>query len=376
MIVLKIAITGVTGSIGTQTLEVLEFLKNKGFDFEIVGVSAGSNDKKLIEIIKKWNPKYAAIEKKELSEKIENTNVFSGNGATLKMLKNSKPDFTIVATGGAAGIRHTLKAIEVSKRIGLANKESIVCGGNMLLNYAKEHNTEIIPVDSEHSALFQLKNGDDIPYKLIITASGGALRDVPLEELENVTVEDVLNHPVWSMGKRITIDSATMVNKGLEVIEAYYLFGIKNIDVVINRNSHIHSIIAYKDGVMKFHYGIPDMKIPIAYSITYPKRIFEYKLPDITLEPVKFEKVDYNRYPALKLAFEILGNQKLQITFNAADEIAVKLFLERKIKYTDIYKIVKNSVDYFEKQNIVLNDFEDIINLDREVRIYAEKIFS
>ncbi|WP_052913118.1 1-deoxy-D-xylulose-5-phosphate reductoisomerase [Marinitoga sp. 1155] len=366
---MRIAITGVTGSIGTQTLEVLDFLKKKNFDFKLVGVSAGKNKEKLIEIIKKWKPEYAAIENANM-ESFDKTIIFSGKDSTIKMLEKSKPDFVLVATGGAAGIKYTIKSIEVAKRIGLANKESIVCGGNMLLNYAREHSTEIIPVDSEHSALFQLKNGDTYPSKIIITASGGALRDWPLNKLDEVTVKDVLNHPVWSMGKRITIDSATMVNKGLEVIEAYYLFNLKkeNIDVLINRNSHIHAIVGYPDGVMKFHYGIPDMKIPIAYSITYPRRIYEYKFPDLTLAPIKFEEVDYNRYPALKMAFDILGNQKLQIVYNAADEIAVKLFLEKKIKYTDIYKLIYQTIDKFINRNIKISEFSDIIDLDKEIK--------
>lgn len=366
---MRIAITGVTGSIGTQTLEVLEFLKTKNFDFKLVGISAGSNVKKMIEIIKRWKPEYAALENAEL-EKFNETKILTGKDATIEMLEKSKPDFVLVATGGAIGIKHTLKAIEVSKRIGLANKESIVCGGNMLLEYAKKNNTEIIPVDSEHSALFQLKLGDIKPSKIIITASGGALRDWPIEKLNEVSVKDVLNHPVWSMGKRITVDSATMVNKGLEVIEAYHLFDLKkdNIDVLINRNSHIHAIVGYPDGVMKFHYGVPSMTIPIAYSITYPERIYEYKYPDLTLEPIKFEKVDYNRYPSLKLAFDILGNQKLQIVYNAADEIAVQKFLEGRIKYTEIYKLIYQAINKFINKNIKINNFSDIMFLDSKAK--------
>jgi 1-deoxy-D-xylulose-5-phosphate reductoisomerase len=370
---MRIAITGVTGSIGTQTLEVLEFLKTKNFDFKLVGISAGSNVKKMIEIIKKWKPEYAALENAELEE-FNKTKIFTGKDSTLEMLEKSKPDFVLVATGGAIGIKHTLKAIEVSKRIGLANKESIVCGGNMLLEYAKKNNTEIIPVDSEHSALFQLKLGDINPSKIIITASGGALRDWPIEKLNEVSVKDVLNHPVWSIGKRITVDSATMVNKGLEIIEAYHLFNLEkeNIDVLINRNSHIHAIVGYPDGVMKFHYGVPSMTIPIAYSITYPKRIYEYKYPDLTLEPIKFEKVDYNRYPALKLAFDILGDQKLQIIYNAADEIAVQLFLEGKIKYTEIYKLIYQAIDKFINENAKIGNFSDIILIDKEVKKFVK----
>ncbi|WP_129409648.1 1-deoxy-D-xylulose-5-phosphate reductoisomerase [Marinitoga lauensis] len=370
---MRIAITGVTGSIGTQALEVLEFLREKDYEFELVGVSAGSNKEKMIEIIKKWKPEYAALENVEL-ESFNKTKILTGIDSTIEMLEKSKPDFVLVATGGAIGIKHTLKAIEVSKRIGLANKESIVCGGNMLLEYAKENNTEIIPVDSEHSALFQLKLGDIKPSKIIITASGGALRDWPIDKLNEVTVKDVLNHPVWSMGKRITVDSATMVNKGLEVIEAYHLFNLKkeDIDVLINRNSHIHAIVGYPDGVMKFHYGVPSMKIPIAYSITYPERIYEYEFPDLTLEPIKFERVDYNRYPALKLAFDILGNQLLQIVYNAADEVAVQLFLEGKIKYTEIYKLIYQSIDEFINKNIEINEFSDIILTDEKVKNFVK----
>ncbi|GAB6188918.1 1-deoxy-D-xylulose-5-phosphate reductoisomerase [Marinitoga arctica] len=374
---MKIAITGVTGSIGTQTLDVLRFLKEKGFKFDLVGVSAARNKNKLIEIIKEFSPKYAALEYDEI-EKFNKTEILTGKDSTIKMLEISKPDFVLVATGGAIGIKHTLKAIEVAKRIGLANKESIVCGGNLLFDYAKKYNTEIIPVDSEHSALFQLKNGDVNPSKVIITASGGALRDWSIDELDNVKVKDVLNHPVWSMGKRITVDSATMVNKGLEVIEAYYLFDLNkdNIEVLINRNSHIHAIIGYPDGVMKFHYGTPDMRIPIAYSITYPNRVYEYEFPDLTIDPISFEKVDYNRYPALKLAFEILGNQKLQIVYNAADEIAVQLFLEEKIKYTEIYKLIEKAVEFYDKKTFKLIDFQDVLKLDNDVKKSLKDLYT
>ncbi|SHF21458.1 1-deoxy-D-xylulose 5-phosphate reductoisomerase [Marinitoga hydrogenitolerans DSM 16785] len=374
---MKIAITGVTGSIGTQTLDVLRFLKKKNFNFELVGISAGKNKNRLIEIIKEFSPKYASLEFGEI-EKFNETQIFIGKDSTIKMLEKADPDFVLVATGGSVGIKHTLKAIEIAKRIGLANKESIVCGGDMLFEYAKKYNTEIIPVDSEHSALFQLEKGDVKPSKIIITASGGALRDWPLNKLNNVTVKDVLNHPVWSMGKRITIDSATMVNKGLEVIEAYYLFNLKkeNINVLINRNSHIHAIIGYPDGVMKFHYGIPDMKNPIAYSITYPDRLYEYKYPDLILEPIIFEKIDYNRYPSLKLAFDILGNQKLQIVYNAADEISVQMFLNGEIRYTEIYKSIYQAIEYFDKKRIQINNFDDIISLDNKVKEYLINLYT
>ncbi|MDN5341468.1 MAG: 1-deoxy-D-xylulose-5-phosphate reductoisomerase [Oceanotoga sp.] len=362
----KIFIFGITGSIGTQTLEVLN-RENFKKEFKLIGGTINSNFKKAKKIIEKYNLEFLYIndykEKGSLPQKYRNCNIITNYQKLEEYLEFKNPEISLIATSGFAGLKNTLTSIKFSKRLCIANKESLVSGGDIVIKKIKEKNIELLPVDSEHSAIFQLLEGEKSPSNLIITASGGSLRNTPIEELKNVTIEKVLNHPVWNMGKRITVDSATMVNKGLEVIEAYYLFDKPKIDVIINENSHIHSIIYFEDGTMKLHYGKPDMKIPIAYSLTYPKR--SYKDEMIPLKNIEFKKVDYQRYPSLKLAFEILGNQKLHIAYNSIDEELVELFLNKKIKFTDISNILKKCILEIDKINIKINDIEDIYETDK-----------
>ncbi|BBE31386.1 1-deoxy-D-xylulose 5-phosphate reductoisomerase [Tepiditoga spiralis] len=367
----KIFITGITGSIGIQTLDVVRTLKN----FEIVGGSIYSNWEKLKKIIDEFHLKYVAVVKDgEFPKEYNGCKVLVGKRSVERAIELSSPDITIVATSGASGIKHTIQAIKSSKRIGLANKESIVCGGNLVLDLAKKFNTEIIPVDSEHSAIYQLLLGEKEVEKIILTASGGALRDYPVEKLKAVKPSEVLKHPNWNMGKRITVDSATMLNKGLEIIEAYYLFKTKNIEAFINRNSHIHSMVKFKDGVIKMHFGTPTMKIPIAYSLTYPERIYKFDIPNLFDEKIEFEKIDFQRYTLIKTAYEILGNQKLHIAYNAADEVFVELFLNEKISFLEINKGISETLSKIEKENIKISSFEDVFKIDELSRNIAKEL--
>ncbi|RLL88684.1 1-deoxy-D-xylulose 5-phosphate reductoisomerase [Petrotoga sp. HKA.pet.4.5] len=376
----SIFIAGISGSIGQQAIEVL----NSGWfkdNFKIVGGSVYKSWDKLKEAIDKYDLISAGI-----VENIENIpktyngcRIFTGADAVERSMEFCNPDYSLIATSGFSGVKNTLKALEVSQRVCLANKESIVCGGNYVLDYASNLKKEIIPVDSEHSAIFQLLMGEtSTPEKIILTASGGALRDYPVETLENVSVEEVLNHPVWSMGKRITVDSASMVNKSLELFEAFHLFKINNIEVAINRNSRIHSMVQFSDGVIKMHYGVADMKIPIAFSISYPERNFVFEKPDLFSEKLYFERVDFNRFPALKLAYSILGKAPLQNAFNAADEVAVDSFLKGTIKFGDIYRVIYKTVNEVQTQysfanNLSFNDFDDILKVDKISRNIAKK---
>ena len=367
----KIFITGITGSIGIQTLNVVKELKG----FEIVGGSIYSSWENLKQIIDEFNLKYVAVVKDDNFPKEYNgCKVLVGENSVETAIELTSPDITIVATSGASGIKHTIQAIKSSKRVGLANKESIVCGGEFILNLSKKFNTEIIPVDSEHSAIYQLLLGESTVEKIILTASGGALRDYPIEKLKTVTPKEVLKHPNWSMGKRITVDSATMLNKGLEIIEAYYLFKTKNIEAFINRNSHIHSMVKFKDGVIKMHFGIPTMKIPIAYALTYPERIYKFDIPNLFEERIEFERIEFERYPLIKTAYEILGNQKLHIAYNAADEIFVELFLNGKISFLEINKGISETLNKIEKESIKLTSFEDVFKVDALSRNIAKEI--
>ena len=365
-------ITGITGSIGEQTLEVIDELTSS---IDIIGGSVNSNWENLKEIIDKYNLKYAAISnpKEEIPYYYKNCKIIKGDKSTEKAIEESKPDITLVATSGAAGLAHTIEASKNSKRIALANKESLVLGGELILKLFKKNNNELIPVDSEHSAIFQLLIGESSVDEIFLTASGGSLRDKTSDEIKNISKKDVLNHPTWSMGKRITVDSASMVNKILEVIEAYYLFKTKKIKIFINRNSHIHSMVKFKDGVVKMHYGIPSMKVPIAYALTYPKRYFKFDIPDIINTEIKFESPDTNKYPILKHINTILGNHSLHIALNAADEVAVDFFLKDKISFLDIIKTIDYVIDSIKKEIVEINNFEDIYILDNKCRKIAEK---
>lgn len=367
----RLAILGSTGSIGSQTLQIVNQIEN----IEIVAISCGHNLSLFSKQLSEFHPQFAASLNKSdsLADSFPGTSFFDGEEGIEAMLEESRPDYVLLAVSGSAGLRFSLKAIEVCHRLCLANKESIVCGGDLLPKECLRKGVELIPVDSEHSGLFQLLDGSRRPKRIIITASGGALRDWPLERIPDATINDVLRHPVWSMGSRITVDSASMVNKGLEVIEAKYLFGFETneIDTYICRNSFIHAGVLYSDGVLKLHAGTPDMRVPIAYSLTYPERtqtIPEQSIVDI---PMILEELPKERFPALSLAREICGVVSKQIAYNAADEIAVEAFMNGRMPFGGIYNIIEKTVGKTDDQNPV--DYSHIIEIDSFARKLAQE---
>ena len=350
----KIAILGSTGSIGTQTLDVI----SKKEDLEVVGISAGSNIEMLEAQIRRFHPLLAAVgdEKKaqELKIKVADTNcrVVGGMDGLLELAQMEESDILVTAIVGMIGIRPTIAGIEAGKDIALANKETLVTAGHLIIPLAKKCKVRILPVDSEHSAIFQALNGEESRriHKLLVTASGGPFRGKKREELENVQVEDALKHPNWSMGQKITIDSATLVNKGLEVMEAKWLFDVEldQIQVVVHPQSVIHSMVQYEDGAIIAQLGTPDMKLPIQYALYYPERRFlrGMRLDFYKLGQMTFEAPDMDTFEGLKFALEAMrrgGN--IPTVFNAANEKAVAMFLERRIAFLDIPDIIASAME-------------------------------
>ena len=368
----NIVILGSTGSIGTNALEII---RNKKEEFNVIGLSANSNHKLICEQIEEFKPKYVSIGtaegKRIIEEKFPEVKVYVGREGLKKLGQIEEMDIILVAVIGAIGIEATSEAIKLGKRIALANKETMVAGGDYINKLLKENpKSEIIPVDSEHSAIFQsLMAGKKSQVKnLIITASGGTFRGKKLEDLKDVTVEQALKHPNWSMGRRITVDSSTLVNKGLEVIEAHQLFGMDydKIKVVIHPQSIIHSLVEYDDNAVIAQLGVTDMKLPIQLAFTYPDRIQNNCLDTLDLLKVgnlTFEAPDREVFKGLDLAYRAgrIG-KSMPTVLNAANEIAVELFLDKKIKFLDIYKIIEKAMDNHE--------VEEIDNLDSILRIH------
>lgn len=371
----KIAILGSTGSIGTQTLDVVR----ANGDIEVLGLSAGRNIKMLEEQIRQFTPKLVAVWDealaKELAVKVQDTNtkIVSGMDGLLELAVLDGVEILVTAIVGMIGIRPTMEAIKAGKDIALANKETLVTAGHLITKLAKEHNVRILPVDSEHSAIFQCLRGEDDRTidKLLITASGGPFRGRKTAELQNVTVEDALKHPNWAMGQKITIDSATLVNKGLEVMEAKWLFDvdIDRIQVVVQPKSIIHSMVQFNDGAVMAQLGTPDMKLPIQYALYYPKRRYLAgdRLDFETLTSIVFEKPDMETFLGLPMAIESsrIGGS-MPTVFNAANEKAVALFLKKQIGFLDIYRIIRDSMDAHE---VIANPCLEEI-LEAEARTY------
>ena len=370
----KIAILGSTGSIGTQTLEVVR--ENK--DIEVLGLAAGNNIKLLEEQIREFNPRLAAVWKeekaKELRENIKDLNVkvVSGMEGLIELAVLEEAEILVTAIVGMIGIRPTIEAIKAGKDIALANKETLVTAGHIIMPLAKEHNVGILPVDSEHSAIFQSLQGSNRSelHKILLTASGGPFRGKKREDLMNIQVEDALKHPNWEMGRKITIDSSTLVNKGLEVIEAKWLFDvdIEQIEVVVHPQSIIHSMVEYVDGAIIAELGTPDMKLPIQYALYYPERRFlpGERVDFATLSQLTFEKPDMETFYGLSLAFEA-GKEggSLPTVFNAANELAVSKFLNRKIGYLQIPEIIE--VCMRNHKNILNPTVEEILQTEKAV---------
>jgi 1-deoxy-D-xylulose-5-phosphate reductoisomerase len=374
----NISILGSTGSIGKQTLEVLQSLNS---DFSINFLSANKNFQLLNEQAIKYNPKAVIITDKNAYDnflKITDFQgkVFYGTKGILEAINLYNNDLIVSALVGFSGVIPTLEAIRNGADVALANKESLVSAGKIITDEAKIFNTKILAVDSEHSAILQCIAGEKISEieKLILTASGGPFRNVSYEEFKNITVKDALNHPNWSMGSKITIDSATMINKGFEVIEAYWLFGvdIESIDVLVHPQSIVHSLVQFIDGSVKAQLGLPDMRIPISYALNFPRR-FEYDFPRMNLAEIgtlTFELPDLNKFRSLKLAYQAIkmgGNSPAVL--NAVNEVAVRLFLEKEIKFINIAELIESVLDSVSFINNPTID--EIIISDTEARSIA-----
>lgn len=351
----KIAILGSTGSIGTQTLDVV---REHSDELQVVALAAGSNKERLKEQIKEFHPKLVSLsdEKKaqELKEELagEQVEVVCGMEGLIEVAGADSADVVVTAVVGMMGILPTMEAIKKGKDIALANKETLVTAGHLIIPMAKEYGVSILPVDSEHSAIFQSLQGEPKAAldKILLTASGGPFRGKSAEFLETVTLEDALNHPNWSMGPKITIDSSTMVNKGLEVMEAKWLFGVdySQIEVVIQPQSIIHSMVLYVDGAIIAQLGTPDMRVPIEYALFYPERrsLSGDRLDFSKLSQITFEKPDYKVFRGLSLAIEAgKTGGTMPTVFNAANERAVAKFLKGEIKYTDIVRSIEKCMD-------------------------------
>lgn len=381
----NIYLLGCTGSIGKQTLEVIRTLE----DIKVKSISFGSRKEEAKEIIEEFKPEFVsclyeedAIELKGLYPNIQFAFGEEGLVQAATYNEEDKEGYLVNAVVGMIGLKPTIEAIKINRNILLANKETLVVGGEIIKDLLKEYNVKMLPIDSEHSAILQCLDGkekDEID-ELIITASGGAFRDKQRFELFGVTINDALAHPNWSMGKKITVDCATMVNKGLEVIEAHYLFDMPydKIKTIIHRESIVHSMVKFKDGSIIAQMGKPDMRLPIQYAITYPNKK-EFKLDSaLNMDDVcnlSFQKMDFERYPMLELAYQVgkMGGI-MPIVYNSTNEACVKLFIDNKIKFLDIELIICKNVEKYKKQNKLKPTLEEILKLDCEIKeaIYNE----
>ena len=364
----RISILGSTGSIGTQALEVIEQLKDK---FEIISLSAGGNIDLLNEQIAKFSPKSVCVSSNP-EQVIGCDNVLVGSDGLEEICSNTENDIILVAVSGKIGLKPTITAIKNHINIALANKETLVMAGDIVMNLARENNVDIIPVDSEHCAIHQCIKDIAQVEKLIITASGGPFLHKTITDMKNATVEQALAHPRWNMGRKITVDSATLMNKGLEIIEAHHLFNMPydKIDVVIHPQSIVHSAIEYVDGSVIAQIGLPSMHIPIQYAICYPERFEGIKSKSFSFSEIArldFEAPDYEKFGFLNLAYEAgRTGGTATVVLNAADEEAVFAFLEGKIKLFDIYEITKQIYD---SHTIIKNPtIEEIFETDKEIR--------
>lgn len=381
----NISILGATGSIGTQTLDVIR--KSKG-EINLIGISANSSVNKIIEIIKEFKPKYVAMMDEESAKSVErfciensiDIVVYKGIEGLEAIASLEEIDMVVTSVVGMIGLRPTIKAIEAGKDIALANKETLVVAGELVMKKAKEMGVDILPVDSEHSAIFQALigyNEKDVK-KIILTASGGPFRGKDMDFLKKVTVEDALKHPKWNMGQKISIDSATLMNKGLEVIEAHFLFNCPydNIQVVVHPQSIIHSMVEYNDASVIAQLGTTDMKLPIQYAINKKVRkdavcdsLNFYELGSLT-----FEKPDLDTFKCLKLAYKVGKEGMLApCILNAANEEAVALLLEKKIKFLDIAELIEEALEVFKEEKIKEVTIENVVRLDLDVRKYIRQ---
>jgi 1-deoxy-D-xylulose-5-phosphate reductoisomerase len=372
----KIILLGATGNVGVQALEVIRSYPNL---FELVGFAFGRNVEKACEIIQEFSPKIVVtaeeVLQRQLAENFPNLNIFSGVVGLRKLAKFEVYDILLNALVGSVGIAPTIETVKLGRDVALANKETLVVAGDTIMAEAKRTGSRILPVDSEHSAIFQVLRGvekNDV-RSLTITASGGSFRDETRESLVNVTLDEALSHPNWSMGAKITIDSATMVNKGLEVIEAHHLFGLSYdaIHVVLHRESVVHSMVTLKDGAVLAQLGPADMREPIQYALSFPKRLplFQERAFDLTeISALHFEKVDFVRYPMLDLAYRVgkLGGGYPAV-YNAANEVANQAFQDGKIGFLAIEQLITRAV--FEHMEFDGQTLNQILETDKRTRI-------
>ena len=375
----NIAILGSTGSIGTQTLDVAR----KNEDLRVVAVSAGKSVEKLEEQIREFHPLLAAVWDEEAARDLKtriadtDTKVVSGMEGLLELASMPESEILVTAIVGMIGIRPTMEGIRAGKDIALANKETLVTAGHLIMPMAKKYGVSILPVDSEHSAIFQAIHGEENKeiHKLLITASGGPFRGRTTEELRRVTVADTLKHPNWVMGRKITVDSATLVNKGLEVMEAKWLFemDVDHIEVVVQRQSMIDSMVEFKDGAIMAQLGTPDMRLPIQYALCYPDRRFLKgdRLDFHMLKQITFEEPDRKTFKGLPMAVEAArAGGSMPTVFNAANELAVRKFLQKKISFLDIYEIIGQSMS---RHTAVKDpDLDQILEIEKETYRWIE----
>ena len=375
-----ITLLGSTGSIGTQTLDIIEHNPDK---FRLVGIAAGRNVTLLAEQVRQFKPEIVAIRDEsrlaDLKEAIANVDpqpqILAGADGIVEVARYGDAETVVTGIVGCAGLLPTIAAIEAGKDIALANKETLIAGGPVVLPLVEKHGVKLLPADSEHSAIFQCLQG--LPKgglrRIILTASGGAFRDWPVERLKQVTVADATKHPNWSMGRKITVDSATMMNKGLEVIEAHYLFGMDydHIDTLIHPQSIIHSLIETQDTSVLAQLGWPDMRLPLLYAMSWPDRIYTdwEPLNLAKLATLTFKDPDHAKYPCINLAYEAgRAGGSMTAVLNAANEQAVALFLDEKIQFLDIPKVIEQVCDRNRDHLITTPSLQDILDADRWAR--------
>ena len=372
----KIGILGSTGSIGTQTLEIVR----SNPDLQVIALAAGSNVSLMEQQVREFHPMLAVMGSEEAATDLKNriadtdTRVSAGMEGMLELAILPQMEVLVTAIVGMVGIRPTIAAIKAGKTIALANKETLVTAGHIIMPLAKEKGVSILPVDSEHSAIFQSMHGENRERvsKILLTASGGPFRGKKTEELQDITVEDALKHPNWSMGRKITVDSATLVNKGLEVMEAKWLFDVEpeQIQVVVHPQSIIHSMVEYVDGGIMAQLGMPDMKLPIQYALFYPDRrpMDGRRVDFFALKSISFEEPDIKTFRGLQLAYDaIAAGGSMPTVFNAANEKAVGLFLDKKIRFLAIYDLIQGAM---EQHKVIANPTVDEI-LEAEAQAHA-----
>ncbi|EIM08374.1 1-deoxy-D-xylulose 5-phosphate reductoisomerase [Planococcus antarcticus DSM 14505] len=370
----KIILLGATGSIGVQTADII---REHPYEFSLIGFSAGKNMNITRKLIAEFEPEIVCVQQSEdakmLKAEYPAVSFVAGADGLIEIAVRDA-DIMVNAVLGSVGLEPTLEAIKLGRTIAIANKETLVTAGHLVMDSARQYGAVILPVDSEHSALFQALNGEkkEQASRLILTASGGSFRDLTRDQLKNVTVQDALNHPNWSMGSKITIDSATMVNKGLEVIEAHILFDFAyaDIDVVLHRESIIHSMVEFHDTSVMAQLGTPDMRVPIQYALSYPDRLPRQQAKRLNLAEIgklNFQEMDYKRFRALQLAFDAgIAGGTMTTVLNAANEQAVALFLNEEIKFLQIEEIIERAMDQHE---VLANpDLETILHVDAETR--------